>query len=360
MPERSLFQHALHVGPQYKNHRGGMGAVIASYNKNISDFQFVSSYEGNYSTLANVPYFFVSLFKYVGVLIANRKIKIVHIHGAHNGSFFRKYILFLIAKYVFGKAVVYHSHGSDFHIFYNGSGAFVKKLVAHFINHADLIICLSIQWNDFFKENFSPKRIHILENIVDHPDKTPVRRQKPVLTLLFLGYIGDRKGIYDLVNVIIENKEFFNGRLKLLVGGNGESQKLEAIIKTHSLENIVEYVGWVTGEKKDELLSTSDIFILPSHNEGLPVSILEAMSYNLPIISTPVGGIGEVVRDNVNGFLVEPGNKKSILESLKAFVLSPVLALEMGQRSSLILKPYYSNSVIPKLHSFYTELLTEK
>lgn len=103
--------------------------------------------------------------------------------------------------------------------------------------------------------------------------------------LLFLGH---NKGIYDLIDVIALHKKEFHGRQKLRVGGNREVDKVNILIKEKKISDIVSYVGWVSGGRKVELLDVSDAYILPSYKEGLTISILEAMSYGLPMISTKV------------------------------------------------------------------------
>lgn len=100
--------------------------------------------------------------------------------------------------------------------------------------------------------------------------------------------IGHNKGIYDLIGVIALHKKEFHGRQKLRAGGNGEVDKVKILIKEKKISDIVSYEGWVSGGRKVELLDVSDAYILPSYKEGLPISILEAMSYGLPMISTKV------------------------------------------------------------------------
>ena len=71
-----------------------------------------------------------------------------------------------------------------------------------------------------------------------------------------------------------------------------------------------------TGEKKITAISNSNVFILPSYNEGLPISVLEAMSYGMPVISTRVGDIEDAVIEGENGFLINPGDVESLAERI--------------------------------------------
>lgn len=108
--------------------------------------------------------------------------------------------------------------------------------------------------------------------------------------------MGKRKGIYDILDVLSEHREEFLNKLEFLFGGDGDVEQVQAIIREQNLNNIAKYQGWVSGIKKERLLNQADAYILPSYNEGLPISVLEAMSYSLPIISTTVGGIPEILK----------------------------------------------------------------
>lgn len=352
--------YILTVGENYKNHRGGIAGVINTYSRFFAEFKFVSTYKPQPNKLLGIPYFFLGSLLLTYKLIADKKIQLVHIHGAAKGSIFRKYIILIISKYLFKRKVIYHCHGSEFEKFYNQSNWLFKKIISSLINNADLIICLSIQWESFFRKNFNAKEIIVLENIIEPTVKIERISKKEKLTVLFLGYIGARKGIFDLLEVIKDNKQILDNRIELIIGGNGQVKQLEEYINTYNLSSLVKYAGWVSGEKKHELLSNANLYVLPSHNEGLPLSILEAMSYNLPIISTPVGGITEVVHDKINGFIVQPGDKKSLLQKLLFFIDHPGQLNIMGNESSRIIQPYYASSVIPKLEKIYTRILNKK
>ena len=128
-----------------------------------------------------------------------------------------------------------------------------------------------------------------------------------------------------------------------------------AAIRKNNLGDIVKFEGWVSGDKKINMLNWADIFILPSHNEGLPISILEAMSYGMPIISTPVGGIPEVVKGN--GVLVTPGNEIEIALSMRHYLDNPVLIEQEGRVSLNIVETYLPQYVMERLKHLYESLL---
>jgi glycosyltransferase involved in cell wall biosynthesis len=353
MISKDTSKRILTIGQAYNDPRGGMAEVIKTYSRHFAPFKFIATYNPRLNKYLNIFYFAFSL----APLTTDRQIYVVHIHGAERGSFFRKFIVFVLAKYVFGKRIIYHSHGAEFHEFYNDSPRLVKKLIYFFISNMDVVICLSKRWKDFYEDHFVPKSVVILENIINRAEETPPKIKTDSIRILFLGEIGQRKGIFDLLEVINKHKEYFTGKIQLTIGGNGDTDRLRTFTNVHGLASLVRFEGWVSGTKKHELLSTSDIFILPSYNEGLPISILEAMSYKLAIISTRVGGISEILHDGVNGYMVVPGDHRSLFDGLNKFIINPSEISEMGKKSFEMVTPFYADSVVPKLESIYLKTL---
>ena len=106
----------------------------------------------------------------------------------------------------------------------------------------------------------------------------------------------------------------------LTLAGDGEMRvEIESFIKQHKLQRNVTITGWVDSIEIKELLSKSDAMLLPSFAEGLPVAIMEAMATGVPVISTAIAGIPELVVDKVTGFLVFPGSVNSLEDALVAF-----------------------------------------
>src|SRR5690606_23550060 len=110
------------------------------------------------------------------------------------------------------------------------------------------------------------------------------------------------------------------------------------------------------GKEKIDLLKHCDVFILPSYSEGVPISILEAMSYGLAIISTNVGGIPSVVINNKNGILIEPGNKVMMVEAINSLLESPQNINFYSSNSSLFIKEYYPKAVKNRLIQIYDNI----
>lgn len=354
---KEISQHILTIGPDHKNHRGGVGAVIDIYSKYFEQFNFIASYIPG-DKMSIVLNYIICLQKLFFQLLFDRNIRIIHIHGASNGSFYRKFVCFLIGKYLFGKKIIYHVHGGGFELFYTNSNHVTKKLIRLFINNCNCVICLSDKWEAFFQNNFKQSNVVIIPNAIDYPVKSICEKtESDILTLLFLGLVTNNKGIFDLLEVIKKNKKKYKAKIRLIIGGNGETERLIRIINEEKLADIVEFVGWLENTKKSYWLQNADIYILPSYIEGLPISILEAMSYGKPIISTNVGGIPEIVIPNRNGFLLEPGDLNSIEKTIQYCIENKEVLLEFGDESEKIVEKHLPQKVIKELFDIYQELL---
>lgn len=353
-------RNILHVGPQYKNHRGGIGAVLATYSDNIEDFTFIASYDSNKSKFSNVFVFFSCIVSLVWRLLSCKEIEVLHLHSASRGSFFRKYILFLIGARLGKKKIVYHLHGGGFKNFYSKSPSLIKKMIRGLLEEADCVICLSNFWLDYLSSTFNCRKLYIVNNPVS--PKTSLidsmyTRDDNSLNLLFLGVINKNKGIFDLLEVMCREKENFNGRVRLTIGGGGDDEKLISYIQECQLENSVNFLGWISGREKEAALSACDVLVLPSYNEGLPMSILEAMSCGKTILATSVGGVPEIVSDNENGFLFEPGNKDMMASLIKKLMTEKDCVKIMGKSSLTKVEPYLTSAVINQLNLIYKSVI---
>ncbi len=295
-----------------------------------------------------------SYFKYIA--LSSSEYDLVHIHLAHGMSFYRKLVIVLIGKIKRDKIIV-HLHGSDFEIFYLNGSIIRKKLITWMFNHVDALIMLSKKWETFAQNICNNKNIYILYNGADPEKFKPQVNTQDKINILFMGELGSRKGTYDLIDAFIPIYNKFNSAY-LILGGDGEIEKAKKIIQGKGLEDRVLLRGWLSGEDKINAFKEAHIYVLPSYNEGLPVSILEAMAANLPIVSTPVGGIPEVVIDGVNGFLIQPGDIKSLSMCIDKLCENTELRNEMGKASLKIVDEKYKLvKIVQDLNKLYQDLL---
>ena len=181
-----------------------------------------------------------------------------------------------------------------------------------------------------------------------------VFRKKVILHIH--GAKDSRKGIFDVLECFAKNKEMLQNKIIYHIGGTGDTKTMNEFIQQHQLSSFIKYHGWVDNERKEKLFRTADIFVHPSIFESFGISILEAMSYQLPIIATPVGGITDLVENNVNGILIEPGNKKQLYEAILFLIDHPEYLSEMGHQSGKKAEKFYPPAIEKQLDHLYQSL----
>lgn len=347
----------LSIGPDYNGHRGGIGALLDIYKDHYEVFNFIPSFRNLPSNSSKFLFFIRQLIKIVIFLSKNNEVQLLHIHSAKDGSLFRKLIIAFIAKKIFKKKVINHIHTGHFKHFYEESNWISKKSIHYFLCLNDATITVSDFWKGYFIESFELKNVFKLNNIVSTPVNPALIKEKTVINFLFLGVITKNKGIFDLVSTIAEHKQTLENRIRLTVCGSGDTDQLLDMIKKHGLENCIDFKGWVTGDEKMHLLQTTDVYILPSYFEGVPISILEAMSFGKPIIATNVGGIPEVVENDINGLLIQPGDEKALLKALLFYSNDAEKIESHGEKSLVKIKEYFPDSVTRELENIYARFI---
>ncbi len=346
-----ISKNILTIGCEYKPvPKGGVAQVQSHYDNLVySEFKFIAN-SGSGSKLRKLSIAIGSLLLLIWRCLTDHDIKIVHIHTASYNSFRRSAWFLHIAK-LMRRKVILHIHGGGFKDYYATDNEWVSKI----LNKADGLIVLSEFWKEFFETIVPASRITVVENIIDYPQKQNVEKDGK-LHLLFLGLIADAKGIFDLLDVLREHKDELEGRLVLHVGGNGEVDRFNQFVAENKLQDIVVYEGWVSGEKKVNLLNLCDVYILPSYAEGVPISILEAMSYDMAIVASNVGGIPELVNET-NGIMFNPGDKDAIYASLKVLLEIPTALDDLKLNASKGVEVHYADEVAKRLEICYNELL---
>lgn len=347
------FPKVLYIGPA--SDYGGIAAVISSYTKYINDIKLISTISSKNNS--NKLFSFLNVLYYINKLLnKDKEIQILHIHSASKNSFLRKVIIAFIGK-LYGKRIIFHIHGGSFDQFYFNSGK-LKNIIRLILQQMDMVICLSEEWRQFFVESIQLSNVEVLGNPVDCKGNNSTNIDDDILHLLFLGKICDDKGLFDLLTYFNTNKYFLNNQIRLSIGGNGETSRLQSILASPIYNTNVQFRGWVKHELKDSLLNECDAFILPSYFEGLPVSILEAMSFGKPVISTKVGGIPSIVKVGYNGWLFDIGSFDQLDDIFDQIFLNNSILSEYGVNSYNTAKKYAPDVIYPRLNQLYDSILT--
>jgi glycosyltransferase involved in cell wall biosynthesis len=315
------------------------------------DVQLVASYvDGNFVTRQFV--LFAALMKYTW-LLTTKRVELVHAHAAMRGSFWRKGLFSSIAR-LCRIPVILHLHGSEMKPFYESQPEFLKRQIRGHLEKATRVLVLSESWREYISGIAPAANIIIVPNYVLVPE-IELARPGMEKNILFLGLIGPRKGTFDLIRAFASVvKRHPNARL--IIGGNGQVEEATRLVQSLGIQDRVELVGWVNGKEKERLLRKSSIYVLPSYNEGLPMSVLEAMAANLAVVTTRVGGIPELITTGTNGLLIEPGDEETMAQHMDTLLSDENLRVSLAAAGRQRVESHYSpGAVLPLLKEIYHE-----
>ncbi|NOQ32566.1 MAG: glycosyltransferase [Helicobacteraceae bacterium] len=299
---------------------------------------------------------FVSSLLHIIPFIVSNNQKIAHINTAHQNSFWRKAIFVKLLK-IFNIPIIIHLHSSEFHLFFKNSSSKKQNAIRNIFKMADRVIVLSNSWKEWYVENIEERIPTVIYNGMDDflgsDDQVSERENK----ILFLGRLGHRKGIYDLIKAF-ETIKHSHTDAKLLLGGDGEIEECKDLVDGLRLTESVEFLGWIGDDQKKKLLNTCKVFTLPSYNEGFPLSILEAMSAGLAIVSTKVGGIPEEVINGNSGLLIEAGDTNALAQSIIRILSDDNYCDSLGENARIqYLDNFTLDKILKDVESIYLELV---
>ena len=351
----------LVIGPSPTKSKGGMATVIEEIQSDSKlNEQFDIDIYESYIDGGIFKRLLYSAWAYLKFCFTKKDYDIYHIHAASYGSTFRKGLYVKTAKR-WGKKVIFHIHGAEYMKFYEGLSYRKKQKVIDILKACDMIIALSQDWKKKFDSTFALNNCVVLENGIN------VERLKPAVSdpsdhphsFVMLGRLGERKGTYDLIDAI-ENVTKTIPDVKCYLAGDGDIDKCSSIIKEKYLENNISIEGWADFDKKLKLLKQSSVLVLPSYNEGLPMAILEGMACGNAIISTTVGAIPEVVKEE-NGILIEPGDIEKLSEALLKYCMDEDAVERIGKNNIALIHTKYSmDAMHQKLAQYYIDVMQEK
>jgi len=282
----------------------------------------------------------LKIFRFAGVWfrllveIVKKKPDVCYLALTATGAAFYKDVMLVALLRLFGIKRIYHLHNKG--VSRNQSSKINILLYRFVFKDADTILLSQHLYSDI--ETFVPlERVFICPNgIVDTMlilESKVLMKEKPV-RILFLSNLIESKGVFvllDACSILLQKGINFECDFVGAEGDLNVSQFNEKVIQNKLTAN-VNYLGKKFGIEKQAVISTADIFAFPTFysNECFPLVLLEAMCDGLPIVSTPEGGIPDIVEDGVNGLLVPQKDATLLAEKLETLIKDPELRKQMG------------------------------
>lgn len=317
--------------------------------------------------------YLISLFFNLILITRRYDIELYHAHHTIPTGF----VAILVAKIMHVPVVItahlmdITTHGADVGPLENivdfESNFFFRRLIMFSLNSAKKIIAVSDDLSKKIALMGVNKNSLILRNAVDinrfKPSKNMDMRHFNKINdddvlILFIGHLETFKGIFELLDAFREiNSKHENVKL-MIIGEGHDEQKVRDTVSNFNLNDYIIFTGKISPETIQNYYQMADIFTLPSYTEGLPLVVIEAMACGLPVVVSTAGGIPELVKEGVNGFLVKPKDKVVLRKKLEILVDNRELRDNMGLNALETVDDEFNiDKKVEMLKKIYQELI---
>ncbi len=372
-------QVVLLVGP-FPPPRGGVAAINELIYKNcnrqrcriisLNSAEYKHKYRITSVTgFLNLFFQFKQICKFVMLVIQNKGC-IIHIAVSSYYGFYKSSLFILIGA-ILKKKIIFHLHGGAFEKFYVDNNRLIRRYIRFIFNKSDLILTLAEYWYKIVTEiiQVAPAKVQILHNCygvefnqlpISNAELEIERGKESLVKILYVGALSQKKGVLDLIEICAEIKKQFTQFILYIAGGEKEPgilTKIRQAILYHDLTDQIQLVGEVANQKKLDYFLKSQLFVLPSYVENLPIALLEAMRAGMSIISTPVGAIPEIIKENENGFLIPAGDLHQFASKIIQLCNDKSIRDSMSQKNLRQALNYFDpETYIARLINIYKDL----
>ncbi|HWM64864.1 MAG TPA: glycosyltransferase family 4 protein [Solirubrobacterales bacterium] len=278
-------------------------------------------------------------------------LRIVHVHMAARGSMYRKAFVVGVAKAMRRPAILQiHAGPGDLEEFIDRLGPLRRRILRTTLEMSDFVLSVSTSGAEVLNR-LSDAEIEVVPN----PPPQIARRESPIepeangreVSVLYLGGFADpAKGGAVLLDAL---PSLLAGRadVRVVLAGPGEGPG--------SLPERVLWDGFLAESEKNRALEEADLFVMPSLSEGMPIALLEAMAYGLPIVASRVGAVPEILTDGLDAALVDPGDAEQLAEALAHLLAAPARREALGKAAEERARRLADNDVYGQLGRIYLD-----
>jgi glycosyltransferase involved in cell wall biosynthesis len=199
--------------------------------------------------------------------------------------------------------------------------ALFVSCISYFCRSQGMIFAPIETWN----------RMHIVHCGVDPSLFELVAHRQVGRRLLYTGRLAAVKGLPILLESLVAVKAVYPDVVLTVVGDGADRAQLEQMTTQLGLSENVKFVGYQSQAVVRQYMQETDVFVLPSFAEGVPVSLMEALAAGVPVVTTQIAGISELVENSVSGYLVPPGNSALLAARIKELLANPQLRNQLGK-----------------------------
>ena len=267
----------------------------------------------------------------------------VHVNMAERLSLFRKGMI-VVTCYLLHVPVVVHLH-AQMKTFYRALPAPLKAAVRWMFSLASTVIVIGAGPRRFVVDELGvdPRKVDIVINGVPGPAEAPVRRipRDGVRRVLFVGRLTDLKGVSDMLEALAKAR-IDRDKVEVTFAGNGEVDRYKRMAKDLGIDSFIDFAGWCDQAEIDEMMTRCNLLMLPSHDEVLPLVVLEALANSVAVVCTPVGELPMVLSDGDNAKFVPVGDVGKLAQVLGELLADDELLLQLGRNGRVLYEHQFS------------------
>lgn len=331
------FSKVIFVSPGGRYQGGGLGTMTREMEAGLNHVGKTAAVlntrsEGSVlKTLYETPF---ALLTFLAFALTNRSL-VVHVQLTQRLSVLREGLFILLARLFRFRAVLHH-HGAEFPDFVERTGPGWLWFTSLVCRTADVNIVLGERWRVILRDRLgvAAERIVLVHNAirtVSRAERSQRDRPGPA-RLLLLANLTPRKGVQEALLALKGLRESGVDAVLSLAGG-GQVEHYGQVAAKLGIADHCHFLGWVDRAATERLLCEADILIVPSHQEGFPMSIIEAFAARLPVVTTPVGSIPELVAGGTDCLFVPVGDPDALRSAIQELIANGELRERLAENA---------------------------
>ena len=303
------------------------------------------------------------------LILHSRKPKAIYIKMNGDRSCFREMLYMAVIRTFFKARIILHFHGMFKE--YRRNFPFIIQQKYRWLNRFIINACFSLSHRTIFLSESilrdfqsimserNKKKSSVIEHFIDSSFFSCKKKNNNKTNILYMGRLSREKGFFETMRIlqdVVSVKSNVVFHFCGLPETENEFNEIRQVLNNFEKSGFIKFYGEVTGERKRRIYSEADILIFPSHNEVFPNTILEGLAQGLPIVTTKVGVIPDVIQEKENGLFVEIGNPDDIRNKLLYLLNNPELQRKMSINNRKKAKERFDISIaVRKLKSIFND-----
>ena len=274
---------------------------------------------------------------------------IIHFHSTPGISNIVQMPIFLLAV-IFHKKIIMHLHvGNQLKNYKN------DRIFLYTLRKATRTVVLANVWKEFLQQEYPDAHdVYTIYNPAPDIHIDPSINRENII--FYASFLTKNKGYHILLDAFTEITNQYSD-WKLVIAGGGEIDQAEETVRERNLKNCIIIKRWLSSEEMNDYYQRAKIYCIPSFQEGFPMASLEAWSHGTPLVTTPVGGLVDVIKDRTNCMVFQFGDKDMLASCLADLIKNQHLQESLSENGHLLVSQYFSKEKINNsIDQLYTDI----